>query len=85
MSFTPYLPDSVKDGPVTVASDICWRMNFGTDTPRHVTESVVRAVAWAFTSFDIHPKVQAKILDELGLEWQLTPMGSARLAPKEIA
>ena len=42
-------------------------------------------MAWAFTSFDIHPKVQAKILDELGLEWQTIPMGGTVLAPKEIA
>ena len=85
MTFDPYLPDNAKDGPVTIASDICWRLNVGTDTPRHVTGLVVCAVAWAFTSFDIHPKVKAQILEELGLEWQTTPMGGTALTPKEIA
>lgn len=93
-TFAPYKPpivlkmEQAGGGPETPASSLLWRL--GT---QEVTPEVIAVVAWAL-SFMVsrHPKQRDRadgrsqfeqdLLDELGLEWALSPMGAAFLQPK---
>lgn len=82
-TFTPYLPPNAGNGPLTIAKDLCWRVNQddGPDGDK-VTPPVIGVVAWAFTHGLLTNAQKRELLDGLGLEWKEDRMGASHLQPK---
>lgn len=77
---TPYRPPNAGDGPLTIAKDLCWRVNPNEEDL--VTPAVIGAVAWAYTHMHLANAQKTELLNGLGLEWHEGRMGESVLRPK---